>query len=146
MRVLAERDRRARVAEQRADGGAQLVGLRERALPLLVDVARGVVERLDHALERDVGPRLMGVPGEQEPVADAEHRVVARERVGAAAQVLRRERAGRGRLGAAHSCDRTAQRSGNIGRKSVVRRYAAPDDPPVPILSPIVRSTIFTWR
>jgi len=79
-------------------------------------------------------------------IADAEHRVVARERAGAAAQVLRRERAGRRRLGAAHSCDRTAQRSGNIGRKSVVRRYAAPEDPPVPILSPIVRSTIFTWR
>ena len=98
------------------------------------------------ALERHVGPRLVGVPGEQEPVGDAEHRIVARERVGAPAQVLRRERAGSRRPGAAHSCDRTAQRSGNIGWKSVVRRYAAPDDPPVPILSPIVRSTIFTWR
>ena len=46
----------------------------------------------------------------------------------------------------AHSRPRTAHRSGNSGVNRVLRRYAAPEDPPVPDLSPIVRSTIFTWR
>ena len=41
---------------------------------------------------------------------------------------------------------RISHRSGNAGCASVVRRYCAPADPPVPGLAPIVRSTIFTWR
>ena len=42
--------------------------------------------------------------------------------------------------------DRISQRSGNRFCPSVVRRYAAPDEPPVPGFAPIVRSTILTWR
>src|SRR5204863_6801024 len=45
-----------------------------------------------------------------------------------------------------HSWPRIAQRSGKSGWKSVLRKYSAPADPPVPVLVPIVRSTIFTWR
>ena len=41
---------------------------------------------------------------------------------------------------------RTSHSSGNTGWWSVVRRYAAPLDPPVPGCEPIVRSTIFTCR
>jgi hypothetical protein len=49
-------------------------------------------------------------------------------------------------LATAQSRPRTAHRSGNNGVNRVLRRYVAPDDPPVPDLSPIVRSTIFTCR
>ena len=124
--VDAQRDLAVRVAEQRPKAGAHLLGLGERPPPLLVHVARGVVEGLDLALERDVRPRLVGVPGEQQPLGDAEARVVLGQRV--------------------HRRLRTAHRSGKAASKSVVRRYAAPDEPPVPALSPMVRSTILTWR
>ena len=43
-----------------------------------------------------------------------------------------------------HNCERISQRSGKIGVMSVVARYCAPLDPPVPIFAPIVRCTIFT--
>ena len=39
----------------------------------------------------------------------------------------------------------TAHRSGKVGWPSVVRRYVAPAEPPVPWRPPIVRSTILTW-
>lgn len=42
--------------------------------------------------------------------------------------------------------DRIAHRSGKIGVISVVSRYCAPAEPPVPGFEPIVRWTIFTWR
>ena len=124
--VGAQRDLAVRVAEQRPKAGAHLLGLGERPPPLLVHVARGVVEGLDLALERDVRPRLVGVPGQQQPLGDAEARVVLGQRV--------------------HRRLRTAHRSGKAASNSVVRRYAAPDEPPVPALSPMVRSTILTWR
>ena len=124
--VGAQGDLAVRVAEQRPEAGAHLLGLGERPPPLLVHVAGGVVEGLDLALERDVRPRLVGVPGEQQPLGDAEARVVLGQRV--------------------HRRLRTAHRSGKAASKSVVRRYAAPDEPPVPALSPMVRSTILTWR
>ncbi len=38
-----------------------------------------------------------------------------------------------------------AHKSGKVGRPTVVRRYVAPAEPPVPRLPPMVRSTIFTW-
>ena len=124
--VDAQGDLAVRVAEQRPKAGAHLLGLGERPPPLLVHVARGVVEGLDLALERDVRPRLVRVPGQQQPLGDAEARVVLGQRV--------------------HRRLRTAHRSGKAASKSVVRRYAAPDEPPVPALSPMVRSTILTWR
>ena len=83
--VDAEGDLAARVAEQRPEAGAHLVGLGECAPPLLVHVARGVLEGLDVALERDVRPRLVRVPGQQQPLGDAEARVVAGQRVHSAA-------------------------------------------------------------
>ena len=107
--------------------------LRERALPLVVDVQRGVVERLDLPLERDVRPRLVRVAGEQQPLGDAEARVVARR-----AGSPRRELTARLRI---------AHRSGNAGWSSVdaqvlrARRAAG--------AAPCRRScarTIFTWR
>jgi hypothetical protein len=59
VRVRAEGDLGARVAEQRPEAGAYLVGLGERAPPLLVDVARRVVEGLHLTVERDIRPRLV---------------------------------------------------------------------------------------
>lgn len=44
----------------------------------------------------------------------------------------------------ANERERIAHRSGNAGRNSVPRRYAAPDEPPVPVLAPMIRSTILT--
>ena len=100
--VDAQGDLAAGVAEQRPEAGAHLLGLGERAPPLLVDVARGVLEGLDLALERDVRPRLVRVPGQQQPLGDAEARVVVGQRV--------------------HRRRRTAHRSGKAASKSVVRR------------------------
>jgi hypothetical protein len=45
-----------------------------------------------------------------------------------------------------HNSVLIAHRSGNAGRFSVVIRYYAPADPPVPRRVPMVRWTIFTWR
>ena len=109
------------------EAGPHLVGLGERPPPLLVHVARGVVEGLDVALERDVRPRLVRVPGEQQPLGDAEARVVARERVHS--RRAHRPQVGEGRRRRA-SCAGTPRRTSR----------------PCPALSPIVRSTIFTWR
>ena len=128
VRVLVERDRAARIAEQRSEPLADTLGLRECALPLVVDRQSGVVPGLEHALAPDVGPGLVRVAGEEQPLGDAERRVVAGE-------LLRRDQ----------SSARTVQRSGKKGLFSVSRRYAAPGEPPVPGRDPIVRSTIFTW-
>lgn len=49
-------------------------------------------------------------------------------------------------FGVDHSSERIAQRSGKAGWLSVFITYSAPADPPVPILVPIVRCTIFTCR
>ena len=100
----AERDLGTRLAEQGTEAVADPLGLRERTLPLLVDVARRVLERLHLALERDVGPGLVRVAGEQQPLGNAKARVVRGERVGA------------------HSSVRTDHRSGNAGCSSVPAR------------------------
>ena len=102
VRVDAQGDLAVGVAEQRPEAGAHLLGLCEGPPPLLVHVARGVHEGLDVALERDVRPRLMRVPGQQQPLGDAEARVVVGQWV--------------------HRRLRTAHRSGKAASKSVVRR------------------------
>ena len=51
-----------------------------------------------------------------------------------------------GELPRAHISLRIAQRSGKSCRVTVLQRYCAPDEPPVPGFAPIVRSAIFTWR
>ena len=101
-----ERDRRAGVVEQPPDSLAQPLRLRERPLPLEVRVLGRVLPRLELPLAPDVRPRLMRVPGQEQPLGDAELRVVLRERV--------------------QSSLRTAQRSGKNGLCSVERRYSAP--------------------
>ena len=125
MRVPRERDRRTGVGEQPPDSLAHALGLRERALPLQVGVLGRVLPRLQLALARDVGPRLVRVPGQKQPLGDPEGRVVLGKTLD-------------------QSSLRTAQRSGKNGLWSVERRYSAPY-PPVPVRVPIVRSTIFTW-
>ena len=131
---------RAVVAQPGRPARPDPVGLGEGAVPLLVDERGRVVERLELALARDVGPRLVAVPGEQQPLVDARGAVVLRQPGGVGQRRARRPGALRhqNRLRTSHS-------GGNAGR-SVLRRYAAPADPPVPIFAPMVRSTIFTWR
>ena len=106
VRVRSERDRRAGVVEQPPHALAQPLRLRERPLPLEIRVLGRVLPRLELPLAPDVGPRLVRVPGQQQPLGDAELRVVLRERV--------------------QSSLRTAQRSGKNGLCSVERRYSAP--------------------
>ena len=125
--VDAQRDLAVRVAEQRPKAGAHLLGLGERPPPLLVHVARGVVEGLDLALERDVRPRLVGVPGEQQPLGDAEARVVLRP------------------AGSQRGCARPTGR-GRRRRRASCAGTPRPTSRPCRALSPIVRSTILTWR
>ena len=106
VRVRGERDRRAGVVEQPPHSFAQPLRLRERPLPLEVRVLGRVLPRLELPLAPDVGPRLVRVPRQEQPLGDAELRVVLRERV--------------------QSSLRTAQRSGKNGLCSVERRYSAP--------------------
>ena len=106
VRVRSERDRGAGVVEQLPDPLAQPLGLRERPLPLEVRMLGRVLPRLELPLAPDIGPRLMRVARQKQPLGDAKLRVVLRERV--------------------QSSLRTAQRSGKNGLCSVVRRYSAP--------------------
>ena len=131
-----ERDPVARIAEQPGESLAHPLGALEGMVPLVVDVAGSVEPRLGLGLEAAVGPGLVRVPGEQQPLGDAEAGVVGRERVGRAMQRRRVH----------HSSVRMAQRSGKSGLLSVVMRYSAPVLSPVPRFVPIVRCTIFTCR
>ena len=82
VRVLAERDVRLRCRRaSRAKPARTSCGLDGRALPLVVDELRGVEPGALLRLEADVRPRLVRVAGEQQPLADAEARVVLRERI-----------------------------------------------------------------
>ena len=136
VRAGTERDVARGVSEQAAEPGAHLVGPGGGDVPLVIDELGGVVERLELAVPGHVGPRLVRVPGQQEPLGHPEAGVVRRQRVGRVGETVEGD----------HSSLRMAQRSGNTGIDSVVRRYGTPDDPPVPAFEPMVRSTIFTWR
>jgi hypothetical protein len=100
--VLAERDVRVRLAEQRAETVPHPVGDGERPAPLGTDALGRVQERVDLPLERHIRPRLVRMPGEQHPLVDPEPAVVTRQIV--------------------HSSLRTAQRSGKTGVEMVPRR------------------------
>ena len=102
MRVHGQRNRGAGVVEQLPHAVAQALRLRERPLPLEIRVLGRVLPRLELPIAPDVGPRLVRVPGQQQPLGDAELRVVRGERV--------------------QSSLRTAQRSGKNGLCSVERR------------------------
>src|SRR5207249_10315827 len=101
-------------------------GLLFRARPFVVDEFRGVEPGALLTVECRVRPRLVRMARQEHALGDAKARVVPRQRI--------------------HSRDRIAQRSGKMFCPSVVRRYDAPADPPVPWRVPIVRSTILTWR
>ena len=124
MRVGRKRNRRNGIVKQPPHPLAQALRLRERPLPFEIGVLGRVLPRLQLPLARHVRPRLVRVAGQEQPLGNAEGRVVLRERI--------------------QSSLRTAQRSGKNGLCSVERRYSAPY-PPVPCRVPIVRSTIFTW-
>ncbi len=125
VRVRRKRNRRAGIGEQPPDSLSHTLRLRERALPLEVGVLGGVLPRLKLSLAGYIRPRLMRVPGQVHPLGHAKGRVVLGKPLD-------------------QSSPRIVQRSGKNDLWSVVRRYSAPY-PPVPVLEPIVRSTIFTW-
>src|SRR5690606_42025788 len=90
VRVRTQRVRAlAATAEARADP-PHAPGARERVLPLVVHVAGGVEACPGLAVEAAVGPGLVRVAGEQQPVGDVEPAVVRRERVGRAVELLGR--------------------------------------------------------
>jgi hypothetical protein len=78
--VLAERDVRRVVAEQARETGPGAGRLRVRLLPFVVNVFGRIEPRPLLGLESDVGPCLVRVAGQQQPLADAEARIVMRER------------------------------------------------------------------
>ncbi len=112
VRVLREGDLCVVLAEEQPEAVPDRVGLREGAVPLLVDAERRVLERLQLALARHVGPGLVRVAGEEQPVGDAEGGVVGRQRVRRPPQVVELD----------HSSLRTDQRSGKAGLFRVVCR------------------------
>ncbi len=127
------------VAQQAPPTLPDALGAGEGALPLPVHQFGGVVPSCPLARFRAVGPRLMGVAGEQQSFSHPEAGVVASERVRRAGKRLQ---VGEG----AHRSVRIAHRSGNRGWNRVRTRYSAPAEPPVPFFVPIVRSTILTCR
>ena len=131
VRVLSECDVVGMIAEQPRKRGLHLRCLLARPRPLVVHELRRIEPRALLRLEADVGPRLVRVARQQQALRDAEAGIVCGERV--RSHVERRYRLAR-----------ISQRSGNRFRPCVVRRYAAPREPPVPGLLPIVRSTILT--
>ena len=136
VRVLPERDLGFRLPKETPEPVPNLLGLGERAVPLLVDVPRRVLERLELTFARHVGPGLVRVAGQKQAIGDAERGVVGGQGVRRPPQLVELD----------HSSLRTDQRSGNAGLLRVVCRYGAPGEPPVPGLLPIVRSTILTCR
>ena len=113
--VRTEGDAAARVSEESRVARPHSLGAGARRLPLVVDEARGGVDRASVPFPRTVGPRLVGVAGEQEPVSDVEARVVAGDGVGVGVQL------GGGR-NEVHRRSRIAQRSGNTGSNRVSSR------------------------
>ena len=88
VRVLAESDVLRAVAEEPGEAGAHGRGLLGRPCPLLIDELGGVEPGALLRLESDIRPRLMRVAGEQQTLADAKSRVVAREGVLGQSSVL----------------------------------------------------------
>ena len=104
------------VAEQAPVAGADHVGRLVGPGPLPVDLGRGGREALDEPVEGDVGPRLVGVARQEEPLGDPEARVVRRQGVGRPGEVVEPHRPGH------YSWLRTDHSAGKTGRKSVERR------------------------
>ena len=81
VRVLAQRDVGAGIAQQPGEPVAHLGRARFGALPLVVHQLRRIEPGLLLRLERHVGPGLVGMAGQQQAFGHAEARVVPRERV-----------------------------------------------------------------
>src|SRR5437764_308115 len=94
-------------------------------VPLAVREAGGVVPRFDLPLEARVGPKVMAMRREMQPLGI--------RRQAAAEQRLETQRA----VLSDHS-------SGKTRLSRVARRYGAPAEPPVPGLLPMIRSTVST--
>ena len=90
--------------------GADPIPAGERLLPLPVHEPGGVLPGPELSREAAVGPRLVRMSREEQPLRDPEAGIVRSERVRLPVQVLRRE--------ARHSSVRIAHRSGNTGRFS----------------------------
>ncbi len=163
VRVLSECDVAVRIVEETPKARLHARRLSLGVLPLLVNVFRRVEPRALLRLESHVGPGLMRVACEEQTLADAESGIVAREIVRHRVLVLKLATTGdtedtegqthpglfpqcppRPPWWRAYNCDRISHKSGKSGRPIVSRRYAAPGEPPVPRLAPMVRSTIFT--
>jgi YVTN family beta-propeller protein len=86
--VLAERDVLCLVANETGETGADGRSLLCRSRPLFIDELRGVEPRTLLRFEPDIGPRLMRVAGEQQPLADSESRVEGGERICCQSPVL----------------------------------------------------------
>ena len=149
VRVRPQRDVAVVIVQQPAKSAAHVVGDGLRFLPLGIDQLRRIEPRLLLRLEGDIRPRLMRMAGEEQTLADLESRVVNREIRGR--DPLRTQKAP-GPDGTPGIDDRSqaradrpeireerrADRRTQVGRAGTIRRY--------PILTPIVRSTILTWR
>ena len=135
-RVLIKSDVGVQIVQQATIAVSNLLGFREDKRPFAVHELGRVEPGLLMRGEAAIGPGLMRMPREKQPIRDTKPRVSARQRVGAGVEVV----------GTHQNSVRIAHRSGKMGRESVVRRYSAPVEPPVPILAPMVRSTILTWR
>ena len=82
VRAGGQGDLTVRVVQQAAVAGAHLVGLGHGAVPLVVGGGRGVVERLGLPLAGHVGPRLVGMAGEEQPLGHPEPGVVRCQAIG----------------------------------------------------------------
>ena len=127
------------VSQQAPESRADQFGLLECPTPLLIDVVGRILPGTLIAVQAPIGPRLVRVPSEQTPLADAEPTVVWRQSVRLLVERLwLHDRS--------YNSVRMAHKSGNASWNRVDFRYSAPLDPPVPRLVPIVRWTIFTCR
>ena len=88
VRVLAQRQLTAVVAEQSAVASAHSFGDFKSTVPFLIDVFRCVAPSLLLALEPPVRPSLMRVPGEQQPVGNAKLAVLRGQPIRRAVQFV----------------------------------------------------------
>lgn len=72
MRVFCQGNVFGRVVEQPRKAPPDLVGLLEREIPHIIDVLGRVEPRLLLRFECDIGPRLMGMTGEENALGNAE--------------------------------------------------------------------------
>src|SRR5258705_11133016 len=122
MGVRRERHPVSRIGAQARQAAAPIVRLLKCLVPHIVDEFRCVEPGLLLRLERDVRPRLVRMTRKKNAFGDSKACVMLGE-------LFRID----------HSSDLIAHRSGKAGWLSVVSRYSAPAEPPVPVFVPMVR-------